>query len=376
VAWRARRFVVVGVAIALVLAVGAIVTVKLMANRINHSVSQGDLFGTSGPSGSPGASSSPTVPPGADLKGPLNILIAGVDTRVSVPGWQPHSDAVMIMHITADLQHGYLFSLPRDLVVNIPPFPKSGFTGERTKLTHAMSFGSHVPGSSQANTAQGFQLLALTITRYTGITFNAGAILTFNGLRDLVDALGGVDAYVDQRVVSIHRQPDGEPRPLTDGAAHGMSGPQMVYDVGPHHFVGWQAIDYARQRYTAGADYTRQRHQRQLIKAIMVKVFARNMLTDLSKINSLLKVLSNKDEFVFDGRGRQVTAYAYALRNLRPAGVVLVGLPGGGVYSGGSYLGEALYSPSTSFFAAVRQDKVAAFLTTHQSLINKDHPIG
>ena len=33
--------------------------------------------------------------------------------------------------------------------------------------------------------------------------------------------------------------------------------------------MGWQAIDYARQRYTAGGDYTRQRHQRQLVKALL-----------------------------------------------------------------------------------------------------------
>ncbi len=85
-------------------------------------------------------------PPGADITGPLNLLLVGVDTRVSVPGWEPHSDAVLVLHVPKGLDRAYLFSLPRDLLVDIPAFPKAGYKGGKTKLTHAMSYGSRVPG--------------------------------------------------------------------------------------------------------------------------------------------------------------------------------------------------------------------------------------
>ena len=63
--------------------------------------------------------------------------------------------------------------------------------------------------------------------------------------------------YVDQQVVSIHMRPDGVHRAPCGGCSHGYSGPRATYNVGTHHFVGWQALDYARQRYIPGGDYAR-----------------------------------------------------------------------------------------------------------------------
>src|SRR5690606_11509154 len=46
-------------------------------------------------SASPSPTPTPTPEPGADIKGPLNLLLVSVDTRVSDPGWEPHADAVL-----------------------------------------------------------------------------------------------------------------------------------------------------------------------------------------------------------------------------------------------------------------------------------------
>ncbi len=348
---------------------GAFVGWRMVNNKVNNSIPKADLFGDSGANGSPTAS--PTPPPGADIKGPLNILISGVDTRVSVPGWIPRSDSVLILHVNADLSSGYLTSLPRDLVVNVPAFAPAQFGGERTKLTHAMMYGSKVPGKSEPSTAQGFQLLSKTVSKYTGISrFDAGAVLTFGGLAGLVNAVGGVDAYVDQQTVSIHMQPNGQHRPECGGCEHGYSGPRMTYKVGMHHFTGWQAIDYSRQRYLSGGDYTRQRHQRQIIKAIVAKIFSSDTVNNPTQINKVIKALGKT--LTFDGRGRTPTEFAYALRNLRPEKVTLVGLPGAGAYSGGSYIGENLTGVQTSYFAALRADTLDAFVASHPKLVNAD----
>jgi polyisoprenyl-teichoic acid--peptidoglycan teichoic acid transferase len=319
------------------------------------------------PSAGPRPSAKPTPQPGAGLTGPLNVLLVGVDTRVAKAGWQPHADAVMIMHLTKNLDQAYLFSLPRDLLVDVPAFPKARFAGRQTKLTHAMSYGSRVPGRPLSpNTAQGFQLLSATVSRYTGIAkFDAGAVLTFGGLYGLVDVLGGVDLYVDQRVASIHRRPDGSHRSLGNGAG-GFVGPQMVYQPGRRHLVGWQALDYARQRYISGGDYARQRHQQQLIRAIVQAILSNNLARDQVRLERVVRALDKS--LTFQGGGRRVVDFAFALSRLRPQAIRMVLLPGDSVVGGSGYRGERLEPVGRQFITAVRAGRAAAFLAAHPSL--------
>ncbi|RZU52029.1 LytR family transcriptional attenuator [Krasilnikovia cinnamomea] len=307
--------------------------------------------------------------PGAGITGPLDLLLLGVDTRVSVKDWQPHSDTIMLLHLERGLDHGYLYSLPRDLRVDIPAFPKSGFKGGRYKITEAMSRGARVPGSDKANVQQGYELLAKTISAYTGIkTFHAGAVLTFGGLEKLTDALGGVTLTIDQKVVSIHRRPDGGLRTLQRGGG-GYVGPQAVYKPGTQNLVGWQAIDYARQRYgLKGGDYDRGRHQRQLVRALLTKALDTGVGTDPAKLQALLTALG--DSLVYVG-GKTPLEYASALSNLKPDQLTLVGLPGDSVGSGGRYLGEQLLPEGRGFLKAVTADQVGPYLTKHPDLIHR-----
>jgi LCP family protein required for cell wall assembly len=354
----ARLCTIFGVVLML-LSGAVLIASNVLIARYEGSVGKADLFGDQAAGAEERRS---------DITGPLNILLVGVDTRVNIPGWEPHADAVLILHVTKSLDRAYLFSLPRDLVVDIPAFPKAGFPGQRTKLTHAMSYGSRVPGKKNApNTAQGFQLLATTVSRYTGIArFDAGAVLTFSGFDNLVDALGGVDIYVDQRVPSKHRRPDGVLRPLGTG---GYVGPQMVYEPGQRHLNGWQALDYARQRYIPGGDYARQRHQQQLIRAITQKVLSQDLARDPMRLDRVLRALGKT--LIFDGRGRRVIDFAYALSGLRANAITLVGLPGRGVGSGSSYRGEQLDPVGRKFIAELRAGRADAYLAAHPTLVVK-----
>lgn len=311
-------------------------------------------------------SASPPPPAGADITGPLDLLLIGVDTRVSIPDWEPHADAIMLLHVAADLKSGYLYSLPRDLRVDVPAFPRAGFAGGRYKITEAMSRGSQVPGSDRPDPEQGYELLRATIERYTGIkTFDAGAVLTFSGLSRLTDALGGVTLRIDQKVVSQHRRPDGTLRPLRPGGG-GYVGPAATYLPGTRTLKGWQAIDYARQRYTEGGDYARQRHQRQLVGALLAE--ASVLATDPAAVRRVISAMG--DTLLYSGE-RNPIEYAYALRDLEPANLTLVGLPGASVSSGGGYLGEELQPLGREFLEAVAADRPAAFLARHPSLVHR-----
>jgi anionic cell wall polymer biosynthesis LytR-Cps2A-Psr (LCP) family protein len=347
------------------LAAGAVVATILQSR---YEVPQDDLFGDEDrASPSPSPTPSPTPEPGADLVGPLNLLLVGIDPRANQPAWVPNADAVLILHVPATHTRAYLFSLPRDLRVDVPAFEPSGYGGGRTKLTHAMSEGSEVPGEELPDRAQGFALLAETVSDYTGIErFDAGAVLNFGGFTELVDAVDGVDLYVDQRVFSQHREPDGSHRELRPGGG-GYVGPQKVYEVGNQHLVGWEALDLARQRYLEGADYSRQRHQRQLIRALVGRLFDQDLVTNPVRLDAVLRALG--DALVFDGRGQRVIDFAYALRRVPAERITLVGLPGGSVFgSGGGYLGEQLTPVGDEFLAAVADNQVGSFLADHPEL--------
>jgi anionic cell wall polymer biosynthesis LytR-Cps2A-Psr (LCP) family protein len=360
--------------------VGAVVVVLLAGGGLAWAVGSrsGDgkpaaapatVASSAAPSLSADPSAAPAPSPGADIEGPLDLVILGVDTRVSIPDWEPHSDAIMLLHVEPGLRSAYLYSLPRDLRVTMPKFAPAGFGGGTYKLTEAMSRGSRVPGTKATSVPQGYELLTRTLSGYTGIKqFQAGAILNFGGLDKLVDKLGGIDLTVDETVKSHHRKPDGSLRPLKPGGGDYL-GPQKVYPPGNRHLTGWEAIDYARQRYgLPNGDYDRQRHQRQMIKAVLTKARAQGLGSDPAKLQGLIDALGKS--LVYVG-GRTPLEYAYALRDLDPAKITMVELPGASVSSGGTYRGEQLTAEGRAFLKAVAQDQPARFLAAHPKLINK-----
>jgi len=348
-------------AILMVVSGGLLVTSSALMARYAGAVTTENLFGDEAAAQKP-----------SDIKGPLNILLVGIDPRV--PTEPPLADSIMILHVPAGLDRAYLFSMPRDLVVDIPAFPKAQYAGGRGKLNSAMLFGSRVPGARLPDRATGFELLSKTISNYTGIQrFDAGAIVNFSGFRKIVDAMGGVTMYVDQdKVFSEHLQPDGNARPMRDCKCdHPYYGPQAVYTRGTHHFQGWQALDYVRQRYTVtGGDYGRQRHQQQFIRAMVEQATSKGVIANPLTLDKVMRAAGQA--LVFNGRGHSVTDWAWALHNLRQDSLTLVKLQGGGLSTGGKYEGEALDAKSKAFLTSVRTNTVDDFMATNTDMVNRD----
>ncbi|HEX6969177.1 MAG TPA: hypothetical protein VF174_10255, partial [Micromonosporaceae bacterium] len=66
------------------------------------------------------------APEEGTVSGPLNYLLIGSDRRSRNPDAGERADTIMIAHIPKSLNRGYLISVPRDLLVQIPPHPPSG----------------------------------------------------------------------------------------------------------------------------------------------------------------------------------------------------------------------------------------------------------
>lgn len=303
----------------------------------------------------------------SDIKGPLNILLVGIDPRK--PETPPLADSVMVVHVNEALDSAYVFSMPRDLLVDIPRFSKADYLGGRGKLNSAMANGSRVSGKNPS-AAQGFELLAKTVSKVTGIErFDAGAIINFSGFVKIVDAMGGVTMYIDQNVKSEHRRPDGSHRTLRPGGG-GYVGPQAEYKKGTHHLKGWQALDYVRQRYgLPKGDYDRQRHQRQFIQAMVDQALSKDVVTNPIKLGKVVDAAGQS--LSFNGRGHKLVDFAFALRNLRADSIQMIQLPGGGVTENGKYQGEAFEPIADEFFGALKEGTVDAFVMAHPELLNK-----
>jgi polyisoprenyl-teichoic acid--peptidoglycan teichoic acid transferase len=344
---------------------GVLITSQVLVSRYAGAVETKDLFGN--------AASGATKEPVTDIKGPINILLVGIDPRDATTA--PLSDSIIVVHIPKGLKQAYMFSIPRDLRVEIPPFSKTGFQGGTSKINAAMSYGSSI-GGGKHDVAQGFDLLAKTVGKLTGIKkFNAGAIINFNGFKEIVDAMGGVTMTIDQNVKSEHLQPDGKPRPrrpecADNSCAHPYIGPQAQYKKGTYHLKGWQALDYVRQRYgLPRSDYDRQRHQQQFIKAMAEQALSKNVVTNPIKLDQVLRAAG--DALIFDGNGHNVVDWGLALRNLRSDDMTLVKLPGKSLFNGRDYIGEGLEPSAEDFFASVNDDTISSFLVSNPDFLQK-----
>jgi polyisoprenyl-teichoic acid--peptidoglycan teichoic acid transferase len=96
-----------------------------------------------------------------------------------------------------------------------------------------------------------------TISRLLGIRIDYYALVDLLGFADMVDALGGVDIHVKERLVDeVTRPAWGEPKPTID-----------VQPGRTYHFFGREALAYVRSR-KASNDYTRMTRQRCFLSAL------------------------------------------------------------------------------------------------------------
>jgi anionic cell wall polymer biosynthesis LytR-Cps2A-Psr (LCP) family protein len=349
---------------------GVLVAAELVFNRISGAIPQGDLFGEE--------EQGETY--GEDIEGPVNILLAGIDTRRSQADQTPRADAIVVVHVNESLNRGYMISIPRDALVDIPADPASGYLGGTDRINSAMFHGADPqPGEDGPNVERGFALLARTVSALTGIdNFDAGVVMRFEGFRDIVDALGGVRVRLDERIVSEHREPDGTHREPCGFECY--SGPQMIYEAGSPpcgdaradgsfdcELEGWQALDVVRQRKSLDdGDYGRQENQQRVFRAMMDQAISRDMVTNPIAMDRVVQAAG--DYMVFDGRGNDPIDFAFALRNLRSSSMSMIGLPGTNVGTGSAYQGEQLNPEAYELFDALARGQLEPFLAEHPDL--------
>jgi LCP family protein required for cell wall assembly len=313
-----------------------------------------------------------------NINGPVNILLVGTDGRPDNPGDLGRADSIIILHIPASHDQAYLVSIPRDTLVRIPAFPKTRYRGGQDKINAAFAFGALGGGGFPGGT----ELLADTIKSLYGIGFDAAAVVNFAGFDQVVDALGGVDLCVDEKVTSIHvgfTKNGKEALPFTQDAdlrLHPVPGvTPEVYNPGCQHLAAWQALDYARQRdllANGDGDYGRQRHQQQFLKAVFKQVLSSGTLTSPAKLAKVLDTVGKA--MTIDTGGISIGDWIYAMRGITGSGMTTI-KTNDGQYDSINVPGigacEQLTDTSLQLLQSVKDDNVAGFITQHPDWVSQ-----
>jgi polyisoprenyl-teichoic acid--peptidoglycan teichoic acid transferase len=203
----------------------------------------------------------------------INFLLIGSDKR---PGASFRTDTMVVAILRPNEGQISLISIPRDLWVSIP-----GWENQRinTAYQHGISVG--YPGGGPG-------LLKDTIQYNLGIRIDHTAMVDFDGFRQIVDTIGGVDIpvacpYTDWRLIDPSYNPEIEAN-------------WNLYTVNPGviHMDGDLALWYARSRQKS-SDFDRGRRQQEVIRAIFTQTLQAGTLTRIPELYNDLKNTAETD---------------------------------------------------------------------------------
>lgn len=179
---------------------------------------------------------------------PFYVLLVGSDKREDEEGQADadgaRSDTNIVVRVDPVNNQATLVSIPRDTMVELDGY-----------------------GTNKFNAAYNYGGVASTIreaSQLTGVGISHYVEVGFNDLVNLVDAVGGVDVYVDELVDD----------PDADGTTDNPDWTHWVIQPGQQHLCGGEALTFARSRAYVDGDFTRTSNQRKVIEALVNKVMS------------------------------------------------------------------------------------------------------
>lgn len=192
-----------------------------------------------------------------------NILLLGTDGDAN---WgSTRADTTILLHLAANRRSASMTSVPRDLMVDIPACLRP--QGGRSRAQHA-----------QFNWAYQFGGAACSIRTFenlTGIRIDHHLVADFSGFMKVVDAVGGVEVDVAERV--RHRQ-------------YGVT-----LQPGRQTLRGKEALTFVRARLgvSDGSDLQRVERQKQFMLQLLAKVSSTGTLYNPTRLYPVLDAVTS-----------------------------------------------------------------------------------
>jgi LCP family protein required for cell wall assembly len=200
------------------------------------------------------------------IDGAFNILLVGSDTREG-QNYQDDvegelNDVNMLVKVNKEHNRIDVVSFPRDLVVDI---------------ACVNSYGNPV-GEDMINTALrhgGMPCVSETITALTGQEVNYAALVNFNSVETLTDAIDGVPLCFTENVYD---------RMENNG--------NILFNEGQNNLSGAGALRFLRERksFGDGGDLGRVANQQLFVKAFLQKVSKENLILNPVKVYQLSNI--------------------------------------------------------------------------------------
>jgi LCP family protein required for cell wall assembly len=180
-------------------------------------------------------------PLAADAAGRTNVVVLGVGD----PGHagEQLSDTIMLLSLDSKTKRMAQVSVPRDLRVTVP---------------------GHGPAKiNAANVYGGVTVAEQTVSNTLGVPIHYYLKTNFSGLKNIVDAVGGIDVTVKDRLVDAEYP--------CDDNQYKVCG--LRIEPGLQHMDGTRALQYVRCRKgTCGNDFGRAARQQEVLSLLRPKL--------------------------------------------------------------------------------------------------------
>lgn len=214
------------------------------------------------------------APPIGAHSGEVNLLLVGSDTRNGQKGHyggNPGStlnDVNILIHVSADHAKATVISIPRDLYVDVPACPDPTRPGQRLPAETGVKINTTLEHG-------GIGCVRDTVTALTGITIPYAALITFDGVVEMSNAVGGVPVCVAKAINDDYTG--------------------LHLSAGTHTLQGPTALEFLRTRHGVGdgSDLTRISSQQVFLSALVRKIKSNSTLTDVTKLYGLAKAAAN-----------------------------------------------------------------------------------
>jgi LCP family protein required for cell wall assembly len=241
----------------------------------------------------------------ADADGRTNVLILGKGD----PGHsgQELSDSIMVVSFNKQTKQVATISIPRDTEAYIPGY------GTR-KINNANALG-------------GSKLATKTVSGMLGIPIDYTIVTNFTGLKQLVDAVGGLDVEVKEALIDAE-YPCADNQYLSCG---------INIQPGLQRMDGAKVLEYTRCRKgTCGNDFGRAERQQEVIAFLMAKLVQPRIWANPVTATAVSNALRNGIATDISGPNMIRLAWMWSNKTGEPIRWVLSTAPGGMLAGGGA----------------------------------------
>lgn len=220
----------------------------------------------------------------------LNVALFGVD-RHDETDIRSRSDSILILSLDSRHKKIKLTSLMRDMWVNIPGY-------KNNRINAAIALG-------------GEPLAIKTIEHNFGIKIDRYCTVDFEGFKDIIDIIGGLDIEITAKEAHhINRLLVELDDAFSKGGLKPFKSPLLKEIDGLQHLNGAQALQYARSRKVPTAtglhdDYARTFRQRKVISLVVNKFKTSSLpqiLSIIEKAGPYINTNLKKNEIITLGK--------------------------------------------------------------------------